>query len=51
MFVRKNSNVTVPIICTSAKYALKAIIMFLLLHKLIERRKPFVQKGLTCLSV
>lgn len=51
VFVRKNSNVTVPIICTSAKYAQKACITFLPHHKLIETREPFVQKNFICISV
>lgn len=44
MFVTKPSNVTVPIICTSAKYAQKNSVMFPLYHKLMETREPFVEK-------
>lgn len=49
VFVTKPSNVTVPISCTSAKYAQKNSVMFLLYHKLIETRQPFVEKNLICI--
>lgn len=49
VFVKKPSNVTVPIICTSAKYAQKTSVLFLLHHKLIETREPLVKKNLICM--
>lgn len=51
MFIRKTSNVAVPVIRTFAKYAQKASITFLLHHKLIETTEPFVQKNLTCIRI